>query len=182
MQRTTIFLALWLSGAVWAQSASEYFRQGAHLYAEGRFPSAAIQVREGLSKFPQDQKLQRLLQRIEEAQEQQQEQCNQNNPGNNDEQNQDPQDQKDQPNQEQNSGENKPKDSPPESGDSSAQNPPERGDSNESEPEPSPADSLLEGQLTPEQAAELLQNFQDAEQNQKKQKQFSGRAIPEKDW
>ena len=89
IKRLTMILVLMLAGALWAQSAAEYFRQGAHLYAEGRFPTAAIQVREGLDKFPQDQKLQRLLQRIEEAQEQQQEQCNQNNPGDNEDQNQD---------------------------------------------------------------------------------------------
>lgn len=176
-----------------AKTAPEYFRSGAHLFVEGRYPTAAIEVKEGLAKYPSDLQLQRLLKRIEEAQEQQKNECDKKNPG---QDKQDPEDQKDnqdqkdqkedQKDQQQGNSSNQGNSSAGQSssvGSSSDSQPQDQdqnqGQSSESQGQP---DSLMEGQLDKQQAEELLKNFQESDQQKKRKLQLRGRSAPEKDW
>ena len=93
------------------KSASAYYSDAAFQYIENRLPSAEITCNEGLQYYPNDQKLQMLLDRIHEAKDEQKNENKKNdkNQDNNQDQNQDQnkdenqQDQnKDQQNQDQN--------------------------------------------------------------------------------
>ncbi len=68
-------------------TAADYLSNASYYYIEGRLPTAEIECEEGLSKYPNDEKLQMLLERIREAKEEQKKQNEQNN-GQNNEQNQ----------------------------------------------------------------------------------------------
>ena len=85
------------------KSASAYYSDAAFQYIENRLPSAEITCNEGLQYYPNDQKLQMLLDRIHEAKDEQKNENKKNdkNQDNNQDQNQD-QNQQDQQNQDQN--------------------------------------------------------------------------------
>ena len=53
------------------KSASAYYSDAAFQYIENRLPSAEITCNEGLQYYPNDQKLQMLLDRIHEAKDEQ---------------------------------------------------------------------------------------------------------------
>ena len=69
----SIVLVLLLSVAAFAapKSASAYYSDAAFQYIENRLPSAEITCNEGLQYYPNDQKLQMLLDRIHEAKDEQ---------------------------------------------------------------------------------------------------------------
>ena len=96
---------LFFTAAVFAapKSASAYYSDAAFQYIENRLPSAEITCNEGLQYYPNDQKLQMLLDRIHEAKDEQKNENKKNdkNQDNNQDQNQD-QNQQDQQNQDQN--------------------------------------------------------------------------------
>ncbi|MBQ3778952.1 MAG: hypothetical protein II835_12955 [Fibrobacter sp.] len=210
------------------KSASAYYGDAAFQYIENRLPTAEITCNEGLQYYPNDQKLQMLLDRIHEAKNEQQNENKKNDPKNdqnqdqnnqdqNQDQNQDKQNQdqnKDQQNQDQqnqnqngdqssssaqndqnqdqqNQGQNG-QSSSSQGGDSSDSNggageqpqQPEQSegnssDSNSGEPEQQP---LQPGEMTPEEAAQLLKDFDEQNGERKPWKPVRGQARPAKDW
>ena len=77
MKRFALLLMIVVSMA-FAKTASEYYKEASFLYIENRLPSAEILCEEALAKYPQDQKLQMLLDRIREAKEEQKNQNQKN--------------------------------------------------------------------------------------------------------
>ena len=90
---TTALIAIFfLAVAAFAapKSASAYYGDAAFQYIENRLPSAEITCNEGLQYYPNDQKLQMLLDRIHEAKNEQKNENKKNdkNQDNNQDQNQ----------------------------------------------------------------------------------------------
>lgn len=195
------------------KSASAYYSDAAFQYIENRLPSAEITCNEGLQYYPNDQKLQMLLDRIKEAKDEQKNENKKNdkNQDNNQDQNQDQQDQnKDQQNQDQN-GENGQSSG---SGSSSSQGEDQnqdqngggqssssQGESSDSnggqqpepqQPEENSSDSqggedeqeqpVQMGEMSPEEAAQLLKDFDEQNGERKPWKPVRGQARPAKDW
>ena len=195
------------------KSASAYYSDAAFQYIENRLPSAEITCNEGLQYYPNDQKLQMLLDRIHEAKDEQKNEHKKNdkNQDNNQDQNQD-QNQQDQQNQDQNKDQqNQDKDQQDqnqdqqnqdqngENGQSSNSNA-ESSDSNEGgasqqpeqQPEEQSSDSnggeepqeqpVQMGEMSPEDAAQLLKDFDEQNGERKPWKPLRGQARPAKDW
>ncbi len=195
------------------KSASAYYSDAAFQYIENRLPSAEITCNEGLQYYPNDQKLQMLLDRIHEAKDEQKNENKKNdkNQDNNQDQNQD-QNQQDQQNQDQNKDQqNQDKDQQDqnqdqqnqdqngENGQSSNSNA-ESSDSNEGgasqqpeqQPEEQSSDSnggeepqeqpVQMGEMSPEDAAQLLKDFDEQNGERKPWKPLRGQARPAKDW
>ena len=215
-----LLTVLLLSVAAFAapKSASAYYSDAAFQYIENRLPSAEITCNEGLQYYPNDQKLQMLLDRIKEAKDEQKNENKKNdkNQDNNQDQNKDQnqdqnQDQdKDQQNQDQNqdqqdqnqgessssgsddqnqNGEGQNGESSSSQGESSDSNggqqpepqQPEEGssDSQGEEPQEQPVQM---GEMTPEEAAQLLKDFDEQNGERKPWKPLRGQARPAKDW
>ena len=195
------------------KSASAYYSDAAFQYIENRLPSAEITCNEGLQYYPNDQKLQMLLDRIHEAKDEQKNENKKNDKkqDNNQDQNQD-QTQQDQQNQDQNKDQqNQDKDQQDqnqdqqnqdqngENGQSSNSNA-ESSDSNEGgasqqpeqQPEEQSSDSnggeepqeqpVQMGEMSPEDAAQLLKDFDEQNGERKPWKPLRGQARPAKDW
>ncbi len=212
------------------KSASAYYGDAAFQYIENRLPTAEITCNEGLQYYPNDQKLQMLLDRIHEAKNEQQNENKKNDPKNDQNQDQNNQDQnqdqdkqnqdqnKDQQNQQnqdqqnqnqngdqssssaqndqnqdkQDQGQNGGQSSSSQGGQSSDSNggageqpqQPEQSegnssDSNGGEPEQQP---LAPGEMTPEEAAQLLKDFDEQNGERKPWKPVRGQVRPAKDW
>lgn len=193
------------------KSAAQYYSDAAFQYIENRLPTAEITCKEGLSYYPDDAKLQMLQDRIEEAKDEQQKQNQQNNPNNenqnqnqdqNQEQNQDPQNQnsnQNEQNSQSSSSENQDsKDSQSEqnenqdqqnqnaNGSSSSESESSNGSSDSKDQEPkapqneSPSDAPA--QMSPQEASQLLKDFDEEHGERKPWKPVRGQARPEKDW
>ena len=210
LSSVTLFLASVAFAA--PKSASAYYGDAAFQYIENRLPTAEITCNEGLQYYPNDQKLQMLLDRIHEAKDEQKNENKKNDPKNDQNQDQNNQDQnQDQQNQnqnqngdqssssaqndqnqdQQNQGQNG-QSSSSQGGDSSDSNggageqpqQPEQSegnssDSNSGEPEQQP---LQPGEMTPEEAAQLLKDFDEQNGERKPWKPVRGQARPAKDW
>ena len=202
------------------KSASAYYGDAAFQYIENRLPTAEITCNEGLQYYPNDQKLQMLLDRIHEAKGEQKNENKKNDPKNdqnqdqnNQDQNQDKQNQdqnKDQQNQDQNQNgdqssssaqndQNQDQQNQGQNGQSSSsqganssdsnggageQPQPEQSegnssDSNGGEPEQQP---LQPGEMSPEEAAQLLKDFDEQNGERKPWKPVRGQVRPAKDW
>jgi len=220
---SSITLLLAISAFAAPKSASAYYGDAAFQYIENRLPSAEITCNEGLQHYPNDQKLQMLLDRIHEAKDEQKNQNKKNDPQNGDNQDQNNQDQdqnkdkqnqdknnQDQQNQNQNQngdqsssssaedqnqnqqnqgGQGQSSSSGEQSSDSNGggqqpeQQQPEEGssDSNGSDQEGEPQ-PLAPGELSPEEAAQLLKDFDEQNGERKPWKPVRGQARPAKDW
>ena len=207
------------------KSASAYYGDAAFQYIENRLPTAEITCNEGLQYYPNDQKLQMLLDRIHEAKDEQknenkkndpkndqnqndqnQDQDKQNQDQNKDQQNQDQQNQdqnqngdqsssssqNDQNQDQQNQGQNG-RSSSSEGGQSSDSNggtgeqpqqpeQPEGGSSDSNGSDQEEPQPLAPGELTPEEAAQLLKDFDEQNGERKPWKPVRGQARPVKDW
>ena len=211
------FAVMFLSVAAFAapKSASTYYSDAAFQYIENRLPSAEITCNEGLQYYPNDQKLQMLLDRIHEAKDEQKNENKKNdkNQDNNQDQNQD-QNQQDQQNQDQNGeGNSSGSESSSSASDEQDQNgggqssssdagssgseggageqpepeQPEEGSSDSqgnssndgAEPEEQPVQM---GEMSPEEAAQLLKDFDEQNGERKPWKPIRGQARPAKDW
>ena len=198
------------------KSASAYYSDAAFQYIENRLPSAEITCNEGLQYYPNDQKLQMLLDRIHEAKDEQknenkkndknqdnnQDQNQDQNKDQNQDQNQDQQNQdqnkdqdKDQQNQDQNqdqqngqdgqSSSSQGEDSSDSNGGAGEQPEPQQPEENSSdsnggeEPQEQPAQM---GEMSPEDAAQLLKDFDEQNGERKPWKPIRGQARPAKDW
>ncbi|MCF0223736.1 MAG: hypothetical protein HUK20_05655 [Fibrobacter sp.] len=182
------------------KSASAYYSDAAFQYIENRLPTAEITCNEGLNYYPNDQKLQMLLDRIHEAKDEQKNENKKNDPENND-QNQN-QDQNNDQNQDQNkdqSDENKDeqnKDNQDNQGgeSSSSQDDQQNGDENQDQDQGTESSSseggdeqqmppqVPEGQMSPEEASQLLKDFDEQNGERKPWKPIRGQARPAKDW
>ena len=211
----SIVAVLFLVVAAFAapKSASAYYSDAAFQYIENRLPSAEITCNEGLQYYPNDQKLQMLLDRIHEAKDEQKNENKKNdknqdnnqdqNKDQNQDQNQDQQNQdqnkdqqdqdKDQQNQDQNqdqNGENgQSSDSKAESSDSNeggaGQQPEQQpeGESSDSNGGEEPQEQPVQmGEMSPEDAAQLLKDFDEQNGERKPWKPIRGQARPAKDW
>lgn len=213
----SIVMVLLLAVAAFAapKSASAYYSDAAFQYIENRLPSAEITCNEGLQYYPNDQKLQMLLDRIHEAKDEQKNENKKNdkNQDNNQDQNQD-QNQQDQngdgqssssgedQNQDQDQDQNGGQSSSSQEGGSSESNSsdsnggageqpqpeqPEEGSSDSqgdssndgAEPEEQPVQM---GEMSPEEAAQLLKDFDEQNGERKPWKPIRGQARPAKDW
>ena len=201
------------------KSASAYYSDAAFQYIENRLPSAEITCNEGLQYYPNDQKLQMLLDRIHEAKDEQknenkkndknqdnnQDQNQDQNKDQNQDQNQDQQNQdqnkdqqdqdKDQQNQDQNqdqqngqdgqSSSSQGEDSSDSNGGAGEQPEPQQPEENSSdsnggeEPQEQPVQM---GEMSPEDAAQLLKDFDEQNGERKPWKPIRGQARPAKDW
>ena len=210
------------------KSAAAYYGDAAFQYIENRLPTAEITCNEGLQYYPNDQKLQMLLDRIHEAKDEQKNENKKNDPKNdqnqndqNQDQNQDKQnqdqnkDQQNQQNQDQNQnqnndqgssssqndqnqdkqdqGQNGGQSSSSQGGQSSDSNggageqpqQPEQSEGNSSDSNGSDQEQpqpLQPGELTPEEAAQLLKDFDEQNGERKPWKPIRGQARPAKDW
>jgi len=195
------------------KSASAYYSDAAFQYIENRLPSAEITCNEGLQYYPNDQKLQMLLDRIKEAKDEQKNENKKNdkNQDNNQDQNQDQQDQnKDQQNQDQNgeNGQSSGSESSSSQGEDQnqdqnggGQSSSSQGESSDSnggqqpepqQPEENSSDSqggedeqeqpVQMGEMSPEEAAQLLKDFDEQNGERKPWKPVRGQARPAKDW
>ena len=186
------------------KSASAYYSDAAFQYIENRLPSAEITCNEGLQYYPNDQKLQMLLDRIHEAKDEQKNENKKNdkNQDNNQDQNQD-QNQQDQQNQDQNKDQqNQDQQNQDQNGENSqsSNSNAESSDSNEGgasqqpeqQPEEQSSDSnggeepqeqpVQMGEMSPEDAAQLLKDFDEQNGERKPWKPLRGQARPAKDW
>ena len=222
-----LFLAV--SAFAAPKSAAAYYSDAAFQYIENRLPSAEITCNEGLQQYPNDQKLQMLLDRIHEAKDEQknenkkndpkndQNQDNQNQDQNQDKNNQDQnKDQQNQDQQNQNQDQNQNGDQSSSSsaddqnqdqqnqgnqGQSSSSQGAQSSDSNgggqqqqpeQQQPETGSSDSngsdqeqqqpLQPGELSPEEAAQLLKDFDEQNGERKPWKPIRGQVRPAKDW
>ena len=217
---------LFLVSAAFAapKSASAYYGDAAFQYIENRLPTAEITCNEGLQYYPNDQKLQMLLDRIHEAKDEQKNENKKNDPKNdqnnqdqnnqdqnqdqdkqNQDQNKDQQNQ-DQQNQDQNGGQSsssaqndqnqdqqnqgdqgKSSDNQQQSSDSNGgageqSQQPEAGSSDSEGSDQEQEQPLAPGELTPEEAAQLLKDFDEQNGERKPWKPVRGQARPAKDW
>ena len=158
------------------KSASAYYGDAAFQYIENRLPTAEITCNEGLQYYPNDQKLQMLLDRIHEAKDEQKNENKKNDPKNdqnqdqnNQDQNQDKQNQdqnKDQQNQDQN------------------QNKDQQDQQQNQQPKPQPSGGQ---EISPQQAQQMLEAIQNMEkETQDKVKKEKAAALKsrqkEKNW
>lgn len=185
----------------YAQTAGDFFNKAARSYVKTEKEQALQTVNDGLSKFPGDSKLQALKDKLEQEQEdeqnQNQEQQNQQNQEQQNQENQKSQGEQGEQQQNQDQGEKTEQDQAKES---------ESGDPQEKSQDPASENAndqmdanLAERQkaleefkeklkamnLTPEQAAQILESMNAAElryiqQNRKKATQRPKRGIP--DW
>ena len=203
-----LLTVLLLSVAAFAapKSASAYYSDAAFQYIENRLPSAEITCNEGLQYYPNDQKLQMLLDRIKEAKDEQKNENKKNdkNQDNNQDQDKDQQNQdQNQDQQDQNQGESSSSGSDDQNQNGEGQNgesSSSQGESSDSnggqqpepqQPEEGSSDSQGEepqeqpvqmGEMTPEEAAQLLKDFDEQNGERKPWKPLRGQARPAKDW
>ncbi|MFC5623201.1 hypothetical protein [Algoriphagus winogradskyi] len=197
-------LTLSLSSTI-AQTSGEYFNRAARSYVKTEKDQALATVNDGLTKYPGDPKLQALKEKLEKDKEEQEKQ-DQQNQENQDQQNQEEkQEQKDNSQQGEDgeqqeqkedgekTNEDKAKES--QSGDPSEQSEDKPGENSNDQKDANLADKqkameefkekLKAMNLTPEQAAQILESMNAAElryiqQNKKKATERPKRGIP--DW
>lgn len=199
---TTALIWLCAYGASQAQVVGDYFNKAARSYVKTERDQALATVNEGLSKFPNDAKLQALKEKLEQEKEdeEQEKQDQENQDQQQQDQEQQDQDsegeQSEQEQQQQKDGEQTDEDKADESQDGEPEN--------ESDEQPENANDQMDANLadknkameefkeklkamnlTPEQAAQILENMNAAElryiqQNKKRPTERPKKGIP--DW
>jgi len=194
-----LFVFFLIFGFAKAQQATDYFNQAARSYVKTDREQALSKVNEGLQKFPGDEKLTALKEKLEQEQEEEEQQQQQ--------QEQEQQQQQDSENQ-QSEGEQSDEQQQNQDGeqteDDNAEESQEGDPQNQSEDEPENANDQMDANLadrekameefreklkamnlTPEQAAQILENMNAAElryiqQNKKRPTERPKKGIP--DW
>jgi hypothetical protein len=196
----TVSVFMFFAGGVHAQSAGEYFNRAARSYVKTEKENALKEVNDGLGKFPEDAKLKALKEKLEQEQKDQE----QENKQDQDQQNQENQDQKQDSEGEQGESDSQQKDGEQteddkakegQKGDNPSQQSEEAGENANDQMDANLADrqkkldemrEKLKGMnLTPEQAAQILESLNAAElryiqDNKKKPTQRPKRGLP--DW
>lgn len=167
-----------LSSAVVAQDVptpDTYFHDGARAFIGNNIPAALDAVNQGIAQFPDDPKLNALLERIKEEQEKQQQQQNQNQENQQDEQQE--QEQQNQQEQDQQSEEEQNE----QQQDQQNQNQDEQNPENQQEQQ----QQMMPKEISKEEADKILQALAQKEKELlkefKKQKP-QGSSTHEKDW
>lgn len=183
-----------------AQAVGDYFNKAARSYVKTERDQALATVNEGLSKFPKDPKLEALKEKLEkekeEEEKQKQDQQNQDQQQQQDQQNQEGEGEQSEEQQQNQDGEKTDEDKADESQDGKPEN--------QSEDKPENANDQMDANLadknkameefkeklkamnlTPEQAAQILENMNAAElryiqQNKKRPTERPKKGIP--DW
>jgi len=154
MKGTLLVFAVivWSVVSVSAQNGDEYFHQGANLYIEKHLNEARRSVELGLQLYPENPKLQALLEKMNEEQEKQQDQQDQEQNENKDQQDQEKEGQQDQQQEEQEQNQENQKGQ-------SQENPSDQNQQDESGQQSTPE----AGELTQEEAERLLEAMQQQE-------------------
>ncbi|WP_018127421.1 hypothetical protein [Balneola vulgaris] len=167
----TILLSLFATVVVQAQNADTYFHQSANSYINSQIQQALETVDEGLSRYPNDAKLNELKRKLEEEKEKQQQQQQQQQEQQQEEQDQD-QEQQEQQNEEQDQ-----------------QEPQEQEQQNEEkkqqEPQPQDAEELESKEISKEDAEKILKALAQKEKEllkDFKKKKSKDSAKHDKDW
>lgn len=175
---------IWIAGftaSVWGQTSEDYFHGGAQNFIHSDLQKAISEVQAGLNQYPDDPKLNALMQMLQEEQEKQKQQQNQDQQQqeqNQDQQQQDQQQQDDQQNQQQNEnneGENEEQDQQQSEGE-------EQGQRNPEEINPEELDSQ---KISKEDAEKILRALAQKEKEllkEFKKKKTDGSTKNEKDW
>lgn len=185
-----------------AQTSGEYFNRAARSYVKTEKDQALATVNDGLSKFPSDAKLQALKEKLEKDQEEQDKQDQQKQDQQNQEEKQQQEDQKSQgeDGEQQESKEDGDKTDEDKAKESQAGDPSDKSDDKPSDNANDQMDANLADKqkameefkeklkamnLTPEQAAQILESMNAAElryiqQNKKKATERPKRGLP--DW
>lgn len=160
-----IFILIFACGtAVFAQTARELFDPPAKEYILGNTPVASNLVRQALEKYPEDERLQKLKKLIEQQQEQQNQQQDQN-----------------QQQQEQDNQRNEPQDQEQSDSQDQQQDAQQESSPTQEQPLTQPRQA---GQMTPEEAQQLLDAMRQDEQAQRADLQpYLGAPVRvDKDW
>ena len=170
-------LLLWIfciSTNVNAQTAEDYFHDGAQTFIGGNLPGALMQVQNGLLEYPGDPKLSELLQKLKEEEEEQQQQ-----------QNQDQQEQEEQQNQEQQENDQQQENENQEQQENEQQQDEQNNNQEEQEPQDQESKAQQAREISKEEAQKILQALAQKEKvllkEFKKQKK-QGSATHDKDW
>jgi Mg-chelatase subunit ChlI len=195
-----IFLAVFLIFTVEgsAQSAGDYFNRAARSYVKTQKEQALREVNDGLGKYPNDSKLKALKEKLEQEQEQEQQQQNQDQQQQNQQnQSQESEGEQGESKSEQKDGEqtNEDKAKEGQKGENPSQKSEEDGQNANDQMDANLADKqkkleemrekLKSMNLTPEQAAQILESLNSAElryiqENKKKPTQRPKKGLP--DW
>lgn len=169
-----LIFALVFTTAAWAQSADVYFHNGAQSFINADLQTAINHVQNGLSNYPNDPKLNTLMQKLKEEQEKQQQQQ--------DQQQQDQQQQNEQQEQEQEQ-----EDQQQQNQDNQEQQEQESEGENQDEQQPQEVspEQLESQQISKEDAEKILQALAQQEKEllkEFKKKKTDGSAKHDKDW
>lgn len=162
------------ASASFAQSADDYFHNGAQSFINADLQTAINTVQQGLDQFPNDEKLNALMQKLQEEQERQQQQQQQNQ----EQQNQDQQSQQDQQDQQQDQN-NQEQEEEQQSQESEGEN------QGEQDPQEINPEELESQQISKEDAEKILQALAQKEKEllkEFKKKKSDGSAKHDKDW
>lgn len=165
-----IIFSFLLTSAAFAQSADQYFHNGAQSFINADLQTAISTVQQGLDQYPNDAKLNALMQKLQEEQERQQQQQQ-----NQEQQEQDQQSQQDQQ-QDQNEQEQEEEQQSQES---------EGENQGEQEPREMNPEELESQQISKEDAEKILQALAQKEKEllkEFKKKKSDGSAKHDKDW
>jgi Mg-chelatase subunit ChlI len=166
MKKTVaLIFSFLIATAAFGQSADEYFHSGAQSFIGADLQSAIKRVQDGLNKYPNDVKLNALMQKLQEEKERQQEQ--QQNQEQQSEQEQQNENNEQQEQEEQQSQEN------------------EGQNQNEQEPQEMNPEELDSQQISKEDAEKILQALAQKEKEllkEFKKKKTNGSAKHDKDW
>lgn len=192
----SVFLLIAIEGL--AQSAGDYFNRAARSYVKTQKEQALREVNDGLSKYPNDGKLKALKEKLEQEQEQEEQQQNQQqqqqNQQNQSQQNEGEQgesksDQKDgEQTNEDKAKEGQKGENPSQKSEEAGQNANDQLDANLADRQKKleeMREKLKSMNLTPEQAAQILESLNSAElryiqENKKKPTQRPKKGLP--DW
>lgn len=173
MKRLSLVLLLsFLSLPVLAQSADQYFHNGAQYFINADLQTSLNYVEEGLMNYPNDRKLNALYEKLKEEQEkQQQQQQQEQQQQNQQDQEQEQEQQQDQQNQEQQENQ---------------ENQESEGEQqNEQQPQEMNPEELESQQISKEEAEKILRALAQKEKEllkEFKKKKSTGSAKHEKDW
>jgi len=180
------------------RSADDYYREAAYAFIGGRFPTAGQICEEGLRKHPGEPRLQALLERIRANKEEQKKKCQNPQDGEGDNKKDSEKSEKDGEKKSSNSSESDPSSQSGTSsqsegqgnghssaaGRSSDSRDPSAGNSSGQGSSSASAQSkpLRAGELSKEQAEQLLREFNQHTGERKPWKPQKGQMPPEKDW
>lgn len=172
MKRLLLIVFLtFLTAPILAQSADQYFHNGAQFFINADLQTSLNYVEEGLSEYPNDRKLNALYEKLKEEQEKQQQQQQQQEQQQNQEQEQEQEQQ--QQNQQDQQQENQ------------EQQESEGNEQQEQQPQEVNPEDLQSQQISKEEAEKILRALAQKEKEllkEFKKKKSTGSAKHEKDW